>query len=931
MIRSAAVLSEIMPRLTVGLIVSTIFSLPTYSATPAATTTTLSITESGQAVTAVPQGSLLTLTATVTSGAGAVTAGQVNFCNVTASLCSDIHLLGTAQLTSTGTAVMKMRAAPGQHSYKAVFLGAPNAPTAVATSSSSPWSLFVQPSSISTASALSISGADPYTMICTVSGPAPNSIAGPTGTITFTDLEANSVLGTGTLGSPAQTRTFLGHVDYPTGSGPLAVEYGDFNGDGVLDLVIANQASNSISVLLGNTDGTFQSQTTYSFSSYPLGLAVGDFNGDNKLDLAIPNYGANSVTILLGNGDGTFTRAATAPATGSGPAGIIAGDFNQDGKLDLVVTNAGGGTISVLLGNGDGTFQAQKSYPVGTQPIGIASGLFNGIGNPLDLVVANYGGGTLSVLAGNGDGTFQAQQVLTNGISSNPNVLAADFNGDGSIDIAAAGNGWASVLLGNGNGTFQPALVTQTGIYAGGIAVGDLNGDGVPEIAIPDNHGSSVLLLYNQGNGTMTVGPSYAVGTTGYGITAGDFNADGLTDLAVGDGHDGKVSILLNHVSTSGQATIQNVTVIAGANPTHALQCSYPGDVNYAPSVSLPISKTVTPATPILVVSPVTITYGAKSANLGVYVEYARSVAPSGAVILQVDANPGALASCSGASSPQFCWVSYGATKLTGGSHTITATIASDVNYNGASKTGTLTVSKFTPTMQVSLISIIYGTKATTLYASIGYPSTVGIAAPSGGVTLQVDSGAVLTPTCLAGSFPLFCWIIFSTPSLPGGSHTISGSVAADVNYNAASGTSTLTVTQAPPIMSVSPVSISYGRASATLGAYVSYGGAMAPTGGVSLKVDSGASLTASCAGAFSPLHCAVSYGTGTLTAGSHTIMATVAADANYSALSKTGTLKVTQASPILWFRRSRSATGPRRPRWPPTLNTPAPWRRPAG
>ncbi len=172
MIASPAAFAKISSLVVLGITASTLFLLPAYAATPAATTTTRSITESGQAVNTVPQGSLLSLTATVTSGAGSVTTGQVSFCDAAAVSCSDIHLLGTAQLTSSGTALMKMRAALGQHSYKAVFLGTLNAPTSLETSSSSPWSLFVQASSISTTSALSASGSDPHTMTCKVSGPS---------------------------------------------------------------------------------------------------------------------------------------------------------------------------------------------------------------------------------------------------------------------------------------------------------------------------------------------------------------------------------------------------------------------------------------------------------------------------------------------------------------------------------------------------------------------------------------------------------------------------------------------------------------------------------------------------------------------------------------------------------------------------------------
>ncbi len=907
MTRFAALYCKLIPGLSLGLIAATMFLLPTYAATPAATTTTLTITESGQSVSTVAQGSLLTLTATVTSGTGAVTPGQVNFCDANGASCSDIHFLGTAQLTSTGTAVMKMRASPGQHSYKAVFLGALNAPTPVQTSSSAPWSLFVQPSSISTTSVLSATGTDPYTMTCKVSGTAPNSVAGPTGTVTFTDLQTNGVLGTATLGSPAQTRSLLGYVNYTTGAGPVAVVYGDFNGDGVLDLAVPSQPDNTLSILLGNPDGTFQAQRTYTVSSYPLGVAVGDFNNDGKLDLAVTNYTVNTVTILLGNGDGTFTKFATAPATGSGPAEVVDGDFNGDGKLDLAVTNAGAGTVSVLLGNGDGTFQAQKSYAVGTQPLDIVAGLFRGNGQPLDLVVANYGGESLSVLQGNGDGTFQTQKVLTSGIGASPNITAGDFNGDGILDIGAAGGAggfwWTTVQLGNGDDTFRssPVPVPNTVLYPSRITATDLNNDGVPDLAIADNHGSTVLLLYGNGDGTMTVGPSYPVGTTPYAIGAGDFNGDGLADLAVAN-EQGNVSILLENVSTSASATIQSVTLIAGAKPTHALQCNYAGDVNYAASVSNQITETIAPATPIVVVDSASTPFGPGALRLAAYVEFTRSVVPTGAVTIQVDSGPSLTASCRAASPlTQFCTVTYPTGTLSGGSHTILATVASDANYKSNSGTSILTVTKLSPMLVVWPISTTYGSASTTLPAYLEYAPGLTIF-PTGAVTLWVDSGPSLTATCRGTAFPLICSVSYPTATLSVGTHTISGTLAADVNYNGASGSRTLTITKATPILVVSPISITYGTKSANLATYVESIGSIAPSGAVTLQVDSGASVTASCKGVVSSStrFCTVSYPTATLPAGSHTITATVASDANYNATSKAGTLTITQATPIL-------------------------------
>jgi len=363
------------------------------------------------------------------------------------------------------------------------------------------------------------------------------------------------------------------------GNNTSAVAVSDLTGNGQLDLVLSNQCQmsgtcnvGSVSVLLGNGDGTFQPAQNYISDGVFADFAgVGDWNGDKKPDLAVINQCQTSVncsgivTIFLGNGDGTFQAPPSYASGGYDADSVALGDLNGDGILDLVVANlcqsdncsqGTNGIVSVLLGNGDGTFQAPQEYATGGfGSSSVAIGDFNGDGNA-DVVVANQcsasdckSGGSVSTLLGNGNGTLQAAQNYSSGGYTALSVAIADFNNDGTLDLAVTNqcqdttcqNGSVSVLMGNGDGTFQSAQSFASGGYETNfVAIGDFNGDGNPDLALTSqcqdstcqNGGVSVLL--GNGNGTFQTAQTYSsAGFEADSVAVTDVNGDGRADLVV--------------------------------------------------------------------------------------------------------------------------------------------------------------------------------------------------------------------------------------------------------------------------------------------------------------------------------------------------------------------------------------------------------------
>lgn len=351
-------------------------------------------------------------------------------------------------------------------------------------------------------------------------------------------------------------------VDYEVGNTPTSAAVADFNNDQNVDFAVTNGEDNSVSILLGNGDGTFQSAISYNTGEAPEEVVASDFNADEKADLAIANSFDDTLSIFIGKGDGSFEDAVSYDV-GEFPLSMVIADFNGDDKDDLVVANGGGlfssGDVSILLGNGDGTFQDASSLVAGSSPTDICFSDLND-DEKMDLAVVDSLDNTISILLGNGNGTFQS--AVNYAVGQSPfGVTAGDFNNDQKEDIAVANSGTnnVSILLGKGDGTFQAAINYGAGKWPIAVEAKDFDQNGILDLAVANSGDNNVSILKGTGNGAFQLALNVPAGEFPYDLIASDLNGDGWDDLVVVNNNPVDpsasqvqyvVSVLLNSSST---------------------------------------------------------------------------------------------------------------------------------------------------------------------------------------------------------------------------------------------------------------------------------------------------------------------------------------------------------------------------------------------
>lgn len=595
-----------------------------------------------------------------------------------------------------------------------------------------------------------------YTLNATETGTLSGGVA-PSSAIIFRDTSnGNTSLGSSNFATPSFTQSLTVKPSFTGGNdawsralSPGASAIGDFNRDGIPDLAVEDYNMDSISIFLGNGDGTFKTPSAFAIApTTNSGIAeimVADMNGDGNPDLIVTSGGSGGpVDVFLGNGNGTFTLKGS---SGLNTSIFALGDFNRDGKMDAVSVDSNNAALYFLQGDGAGNLNRITIANVTTHYSKVWAGDFNGDGK-LDLILEDNTNSVFQIRLGNGDGTFQAASTILSGVANISSMAVGDFNGDGKLDIAytMSGNAAVGLGLGNGDGTFSTQNLS-TGLANGfliRVVSGDFNGDGKLDILTSfDTYSntSDVVMFLGNGNGTFGSPQVTSLPTeSATGLTMGDLNNDATPDLVISDHTGASLDIVLDSVNFSETASLTGVSIPGGG--IHEVDAYYSGSANYLESTSGTVALSGSP-----IPTGLTLSAAPTFSAFGQQVALSATLSPSFLGVMQTNGetitflnNGSAIGTAplgSGLATLQI-------TSLPVGTNSLTASYPSDGNFEASTSNSlpyvvTSAVSSTVTETPTSSVNPTTYQQATTLTA----PVDTGGNAPTGSVNFTSNGSSV--------------------------------------------------------------------------------------------------------------------------------------------------------------------------------------------